>query len=279
MVNHTYDWRESFMSVKKLLKKAINKFQKITKLETFQDEEDESLSFQIIEKKNPLLPWRNCRMITFVRDNRPYVYSSVFLSKLRKLQPICPYAQTAFDSFSKKRGHVESALVLGCAGCSIPRYFALRHKNAKITGIEYSGLMIQIAQKYFISDPLFHNFDLIRDDAFAYVRKEDKSYQAIFVDVFVAEQIHPQVFSEEFLTDLFRISAEESITVFNFLNVSMEKTSKFIRTLPKPFPAAYAYGKNGRIFVALIKTKDPSTLVSFEKRLTKKLEIYDKYFS
>ncbi|MBR4731883.1 MAG: hypothetical protein IK081_03850 [Lachnospiraceae bacterium] len=267
------------MSVKKLLKKAINKFQKITKLETFQDEEDESLSFQIIEKKNPLLPWRNCRMITFVRDNRPYVYSSVFLSKLRKLQPICPYAQTAFDDFLKGRDNVERTLVLGCAGCSIPRYFALRFKNAKITGIEYSELMIQIAQKYFIADPLFHNFDLIRDDAFAYVRKEDKAYQAIFVDVFVADQIHPQVFTEEFLTDLFRISAEESITVFNFLNVSMEKTAEFIRTLPKPFPAAYAYGKNGRIFVALIKTKDPSTLASFEKRLTKKLEIYDKYFS
>lgn len=267
------------MSLKKWLKKSVHKFQKVSKLESFQDEEDESLSFHVIEKKNPLLPWRNSRMITFERQNRPYVYSSVYLSRFRKLQPICPYAQIAFDSFLRGRCNVERALVLGCAGCSIPRYFALRFKNAKIIGIEYSELMIRIAKKYFISEPFLQNFELIHDDAFAYVRKEDQTFQAIFVDVFVAEQIHPQVFSEEFLTDLFRMTAEDSITVFNFLNVSQEKAGEFIRTLPKPFTAAYAYGKNGRLFVALIKAKDPSTLADFENRLTKKLEIYDKYFS
>ena len=270
------DW---IMSLKKWLRKSVHKFQKITKLETFQDEADEALHFLITDRKNPLLPWRDVRMITFERENHSYVYSTVYLNKLRKIQPIYVPVQIAFDSFSKACGEMSSALILGCAGCSIPRYFALRHKNAKVTGIEYSERMIQIARKYFIADPFFQNFDLLCADAFSYVHQDGNTYQAIYVDVFLAEQPHPQVYSEEFLADLYRITAGESISILNLLNISQEKAGEFIRTLPKPFPAAYVYGKNGRLFIALIKTKDPSSLACFEKRLTKKLEIYDKYFS
>ena len=156
-------------------------------------------------------------------------------------------------------------------------YLALSYKKCEIKGIEYSDLMIQIARKYFIGGPVFRNFELIKGDAYAYVREAAESFNFIFVDLFDSGKISEGMFSPGFLSDIGRLSTTESIVIINPLSVSLEDSAGFIRSLPIPVNRAYLFGRGDRFFIALVKTSRPELLPAFEKRLLKQADIFDSY--
>lgn len=267
------------MRLRKMLGAFLRKFEKKTLVESFHDEMNPEIMFDVIDETNPLLPWRDIRRIIF-QNGSSYVYSTIYLHKYRHDQPIYYAVHQLTHSYLPKLSRLESALVLGCAGCSIPRFLALSAPKCKITGIEYSEKMIEIARKYFVNDPtIFRNFQLLHADAFSYIHGLSEKYHLLYVDLFLADKNHPQIFADDFLRDLDSVTAEESITIINLLNLSKSDATRYILRFVELFPAAYVFNERFHYYGVLIKTANPATLKRFEARAVKNLRMEERFIS
>ena len=264
------------MSLEDLLIDYHRKHVKETLVEEFQDSANASATFYVIDRKAPFLHQFDTRRIEF-RSGSTYAYSTIYLDKSRRMQPIYVCVQQMAESFFPNLEHINRALVLGCAGCSIPRFLALSNEQCKITGIEYSKIMVEIAQKHFINDPIFHNFELIQDDAFAYVKNTSDKFNFLFVDLFLAEKNHPQMLSDDFVKDVSFLTAEESISVFNLLSLSKEACIQFAMRHLGRFTAAYVFDEMFHYYVVFVKTAKSSNLKAFEGKITKYVRMQERF--
>jgi len=267
------------MSLRKNIGVVLRKLNKVTLLESFQEDADPEITFDVIDCVNPLLHWRDTRKLIF-QHGSTYVYSTIYLRKYRRDQPIYYAVHQLIHSYLPRLSRLESALVLGCAGCSIPRFLALSAPKCKITGIEYSEKMIEIAKKYFVNDPaIFRNFQLLHADAFTYVHDVSAKYQLTYVDLFLADKNHPQIFTDGFLRDLDSITAKESVTIINLLNLSKADAARYLLRLTETFPAVYLYNDRFHYYGVLIKTENPATLKRFEARAAKSVRLEERFIS
>lgn len=267
------------MSLRKNHGAFLEKFNKVTLVESFQEDANPEITFDVIDCVNPLLYWRDTRRLIF-QHGSTYVYSTIYLRKYRRDQPIYYAVHQLIHSYLPRLSRLESALVLGCAGCSIPRFLALSAPKCKITGIEYSEKMIEIAKKYFVNDPtIFRNFQLLHADAFTYVHGASEKYQLTYVDLFLADKNHPQIFADDFLRDLDSITAKESITIINLLNLSKDDAVKYLLRLAEMFPAVYLFNEHFHYYCVLIKTENPAALRRFETRAAKSVRLDERFVS
>ena len=255
--------------------KLLSRFTRVILLEEFQDDCAVGVTFRVTDYKNLLMPWQNTRRIEFVRD-LPYAYSSSYLNRYRHYQPIYHIVQRLADCFFRTGTAPENALVLGCAGCSIPRFLALHYRGCSITGIEYSAKMIEIARKYFTRDPIFQRLRLIHADAFSYVKEEKGTFQFLYVDVFQAEKNHPRVQETEFFQDLAALADGESITIVNLLSFTREECGVLIRRMRNLYDAAYVFDEKFHNYAVFVRTGEPSLLPAFEARAAKVAKQDDK---
>ncbi|MCR5458893.1 MAG: hypothetical protein K6F51_03245 [Acetatifactor sp.] len=266
------------MSFLDFLASQFSKAQKATLVESFQDDLDPSVMFKVVDRKTPFLPLFDVRRLEFQRGSS-YSYSAIYLNKHLRLQPIYFAVQRLTESFFPKFSSLESALVLGCAGCSIPRFLALSSKDCKITGVEYSKTMIEIARKYFINDPLYKNFTLLHDDAFSYVHRITVPFQLIYVDLFLAENNCPQITSMEFIHAICSSMAEESIAIFNALCLSKDDCMKFASRHASSFSAAYVFDHQFHYYVVFVKVSSASKLKPFEKRAMNFIRLDERFIA
>lgn len=267
------------MKLRKMLGAFFRKFNQETLVESFQEEANPEITFDVIDYTNPLLHWRDTRRLVF-QHGSTYAYSTIYLHKYRRDQPIYYAVHQLTHAYLPRLSLLESALVLGCAGCSIPRFLALSAPNCKITGIEYSEKMIEIAQKYFVDDPsIFRNFQLLHADAFTYVHSTSERYQLVYVDLFLADKNHPQIFADDFLRDLDSITSKESITIINLLSLSKGDATKYLLRFAAVFPAVYLFNERFHYYGVLIKTEDPASLKRFESRAVKTVRMEERFLS
>lgn len=245
-------------------------------LESFEDHETGSgVKYIVADYRYPFCPKNNIRRIEF-ENGGSYLYSSVFLSDRQVFQPLYPCAQRIADCFFKFNP-IDKALVLGCAGCTVPRFLINRYKSCRVTGVEYSKTLIEIADKYFISDRMKERFELINDDAFMFVKEAaPDSYSLVFVDIFVAEKIHSSVFSQGFYDDLYRICGDDSIVIINLFGLTGKKARELSVSITAAFDVKYVVEDLRKYFLALIKTRSRTKLDAFEKRLKRYAEINDR---
>ena len=147
-----------------------------------------------------------------------YLFSSIYLNSDLIFQPIYIIPHIIIDFWVN--GHtVTSVLVLGCAGCTIPRFIFKRINNAGIVGIESSKKMINIAKRFFFIEEYFPRFQLINCDAFDYVKTtEDIKFNIIFVDIFSGTKINYSIFNIDFLNSLYHLSDKQAVTIINLLD-------------------------------------------------------------
>ena len=245
-------------------------------VEKFQDDLDPSVTFYVIDKVCHLLPQYDNRRLVF-RSGSTYAYSTIYLSKQKRLQPIYESVQRMVECFFPNFNQMERALVLGCAGCSVPRFLALSNPECRITGVEYSEKMVEIARMYFINDSIFNNFHLIREDGFSFVHQRAEKYHFLYADIFQAEKNHPKLLSDDFVNDIASITEEESISIFNLLNLSREESNRFALRFGPLFDAAYLFDETFHYYVAFVKTKHPSGLKDFEARAGRHIRILERY--
>ena len=270
--------RRTIMSFLDFLASQFSKLQKATLVESFQDDLDSSVTFEVVDRKTPFLPLFDVRRLEFQRGSS-YSYSAIYLNKHLRLQPIYFAVQRLTESFFPKLSSLGSALVLGCAGCSIPRFLALSSKDCKITGVEYSETMIKIAKKYFIDDPIYHNFLLLHDDAFSYVHKTTEQFQLIYVDLFLADNNCPQITSMDFVNAISSLMTGDSIAIFNSLCLSKEDCMKFASRYASSFTATYVFDHQFHYYVVFAKTSSLSTLKAFEKRAMNFVRLDERFIA
>ena len=172
--------------------------------------------------------------------------------------------QIMFDQWAVIH-QLKKVLVLGCAGCAMPRYFNLSYKDCETIGIEYSEKLISIANKYFLDGLDMNRFDLIHGDAFEYTQNyKGETFDAIYVDLFNGMDICQEVFSEKFLNEIYNILSDNGIVVFNII----KGANTLRRQLNKIFPwAGYVKNECADSTAVAIKYVNISDVVKWKRNL------------
>ncbi len=215
--------------------------------------EIEGIEYKIIDRKSPLPKVKNMRQLSFEREGKLYAYSAIYLNPKYRFQPVYPVPQILIELWANSN-KLQSALVLGCCGCSVPRYIALSYPNAKITGVELSGNFIEIARKYFLLGQIKKQFTLIEGDAIEFVENKALTNQdVIYVDLFAGEKILNEVFSNQFLRAVYEITNENSIVIINAFGEDLDSLKEFCACTKVPFKKKYILKKDNTYFVCLAK--------------------------
>ncbi len=209
-------------------------------------------------------------------DNRIFTHSSIFLSKKQHFQPIYTVPQKIAYIWNKNFV-ANNVLVLGCAGCTFPRFYALEYPESKITGVELSEELVEIANKYFLLDQIKQQFDLYCDDAFKFVKEFDfkEKQDIIFVDIFAYNQLPSDVFSKDFLDSLFDCTSNDSMVIFNFLQEDYNKILDFAKSIEQPFNKKYVVSANERCYMLLLKTENNNKIEAFKNSINEIAKVFE----
>lgn len=246
----------------------IRRYGRRTILETVRStDKDSDVRYQIVQYTLPVFHGSDALSIEF-DNNGAYIYSAVYTSSRRHFQPVYQLSQRIIDAYFGK-DQLKNALVLGCAGCTIPRFLTLHYKASRVTGIEYSQQFVDIAKRYFFNDEMRSRFELIRQDGFAYVEQalEKQRYDLVYTDIYVADYIHPKVYTQQFVQQLYDIITSGGLAVINSFRVPFERIKEFVGSIKAPFGALYIIEQYRKHYIALMKTSDAETLKRFEKKL------------
>ncbi len=250
--------------MKKVLKKIRNKFIKTTVLN---ETVIEGTVYRVIEKTNILPSYSNRRAICFKtpdEPNRVYIHSMIYLNEKKHYQPVLIIPQKIIElwhsSFEPK-----NALVLGAAGCAVPRFIAFNYPEIKTVGIEYCPEFVEMANKYFFTDRISDRFSLVLGDAFDYVinKKNAEKQDIIFVDIFDKDSIPETAFSEEFINGLYEMTSDNSVVIFNLLELNKEDAVSFAKEIKTPFTRKTVVCNNGRTALLFAKSTDEKKLNVF----------------
>lgn len=248
----------------------IRKYGKRAILETVRDSGGGSdVRYQIVQYSFPVFHSSDTLAIEF-DNNGSYIYSAVYTDPRRHFQPVYQISQRLIAAFFPK-DTLKSALVLGCAGCTIPRFVLLHYKGCRVVGVEYSRQFVDIAQRFFINDIMRPRFELICGDAFEYVEQnaENARFDLVYTDIYVADIIHPQVYTEQFVSQVFQMLGSGGLAVINSFRVPLDKIKAFVNSIKTPFGALYIVEQYRKYFIVLAKTNDRAVLGRFEKKLPK----------
>lgn len=250
--------------MKKILKKIRNKFIKTAVLnETVID----GTVYRVIEKTSILPSYNGRRAICFKTPDEPnsvYFHSMIYLDEKKHYQPALITPQKIIELWHKSF-EPKNALVLGAAGCAVPRFIAFNYPEMKTVGIEYCPEFIEMANKYFFTDRISDRFSLTLGDAFDYVinKKSPEKQDIIFVDVFDKNSIPENTFSEEFINGLYEITSDNSAVIFNLLTLNEKDADLFAEGIKAPFTRKTVVCNNGRTTLVLAKSTDGKKLDAF----------------
>lgn len=264
--------------LKKAKRNLLNALEKNCVKRTIVDDfKIDGIRYRVVDYTSWIPFYKNRRELIFKieNDNRKYIHSSIFLNPKYHFQPVYRLPQNIV-SFWGKNFSTKNALVLGSAGCTFPRFYALHYPESKIIGVELSEQLVNIAKKHFLIDQISNQFDLYCDDAFRFVEEHqfEEKQNVIFVDIFDFNKLPSDVYSEEFLKSLFNCTDKTSIIMFNFLTEEPSKIIRFAENIKEPFDKKYVVCASNRCFLALVRAEESSKLVSFEECLKENMEVH-----
>lgn len=252
----------------------IRKYGRRTILETVRSEDEGSdVRYHIVQYTFPVFHSSDALAIEF-DNNGTYIYSAVYKSPKRHFQPVYQVSQRLIDAYFGKRG-LTSALVLGCAGCTIPRFLLMHYTGCRVVGVEYSRQFVDIAQRFFITEQMSPRFELVCGDGFEYVASNAgrQRFGLVYTDIYVADIIHPNVYTEEYIAQVYDLLEEGGLAVINSFRVPIEQIRGFAKSIKAPFGAIYIIEQYRKYFIVLAKTSDSTVLERFEDKLPKYAEI------
>lgn len=252
----------------------IRKYGRRTILETVRSEDEGSdVRYQIVQYTFPVFHGSDALAIEF-DNNGSYIYSAVYKNPRRHFQPVYQVSQRLIDAYFGKRG-LESALVLGCAGCTIPRFVVLHYSKCEVVGVEYSQQFVDIANRFFFNEQMRSRFELVCGDGFEYVRKNagKRRFGLVYTDIYVADMIHPDIYTQGYVSQVFDLLDEGGLAVINSFRVPIAQIRAFAQSIQAPFGAVYIIEQYRKYFIVLAKTAESAVLESFERRLPKYAEI------
>lgn len=228
-----------------------------------------NVTYRVVDRKSILPSYKNRRDLLLKTDSssRIYSHSAVYTDTKNIFQPVFIIPQKLSELWSE-RNNINTALVLGCAGCTFPRFVSLRFPECKTVGVEYEKKFIDIAWKYFWIKEFDEKFTLLHGDAFEYVKDTDgEKYDVIYIDIFSENSIPQEVMSNEFLNDINNCSKDNSITIINLLEEKTENVISFAKTLPDDFNEKYVLNYDVHCFLIAVKSTSDNGKADFIKSL------------
>ncbi len=130
--------------------------------------------------------------------------------------------------------NINNCLVLGIGGGSVVKVLRKKYPDTEITGVEIDEKMIDIGNKYF--DLEKYRPTIVIADAFRFVRKENKKYDLICIDLLVGRNSPQKLSSEEFFRNIKKILNKGGIVIINQLRLKgQEKDNDLLKILNKVF--------------------------------------------
>ncbi len=228
----------------------------------------DGVTHKIIDKTSVLPNIKDTRSLRLKKDGRIYNYSAIYLNPKYHLQPYLRIPQQIISAWSSSYC-LDTALVLGCAGCSIPRFIGLEYPASKTVGVELSKELIAVAKKFFLLDQIKEQFELVQGDAIEYVKNYslDRKQNVIFVDIFSENKIAEEELSEEFLRSAYNIMDDNGILIMNILGEDMAAVKTLLREMRLPFRHCFAFEKAKAQCLVLTKTADAQKEEAFFSKL------------
>lgn len=251
--------------IKKIYRKIKRIFTTNTVAETF---DADGTLYKVIDHTSVLPFVKNTRDLSFLYDGKVYAQSSVYLNPDETTQPAYTIVQEVIKHWTLL-SDVQNALVLGCGGCTIPRYICRNFEHTKVTGVELSGKMIEIAGKYFSTPYMDRSFTLIQGDAVEYVKSFPLQCKQnfIFSDIFCVNGVVPASFTQSYLKDLYNCSADNSVIIFNLLGTEFDEIIDFKNKISLDFDIKEILTNGNARFLLLVRCTDKSKINQFKNKL------------
>lgn len=126
----------------------------------------------------------------------------------------------AVEVLKEEQPDLENILVLGLGGATVQHFIGREFPEAQIVSIDIDPAMLEIAQNYFELDAIKNHRVLIADACRVIVEPENfelekKSFQAIYVDIFVGSQYPDLGKSGNFVAAVKEMALPGGLVIFN----------------------------------------------------------------
>ncbi len=214
-------------------------------------------TYKVIDYTSPLPFIKNRRNLSFKVDDAIHSHSAIYLNSKHHFQPIFHIPQNLISIWSDNN-KIENALILGCAGCSVPRFISLHYPESKTIGVELSEDFIAIAKKHFLIEQIENQFTLIQGDAVEFVKKYNstKKQNVIYIDIFDKNKIIDAIFTEEFINGLSLCTDENALVIINILGKDINQANLFFKSLNTSFTETFIIKNDAVQFVILTKNEN-----------------------
>lgn len=189
-------------------------------------------------------------------------YSRIPLKVNKDQLIIYKYCQETLEAFSSIQ--VDSSLILGGAGCTVPYYLLHKYDKSKTTIVEISPESIEMSKDYFLK--FFVNKDrvsFICGDAKNVITTINPAskFDFIFCDLFIGENVIDLVFDAEFMSKLSSLLRGKGVLIINLGKAPIDKMQKLFQNLTNYFDKAFIfYYQNSFFGVAFYDSGDIQVL-------------------
>lgn len=151
------------------------------------------------------------------------------------------YTEFFHAAFAFKRD-IKRVLVLGLGGGSTPKAFLARYPDVTVDTIEIDPVVIDVARNYFYL-PDSPRLKIIRSDARQYLARSRGTYDAIFVDAYLADYYGNYVPFHLATQEFFQLAAarlnEGGVIGYNVVWSSMNWNDRSVRAIYKTMESVF----------------------------------------
>lgn len=156
--------------------------------------------------------------------------------------------KTALHTIATQIPQMKTALVLGLGLGSIPQ---MLQRNFNFTGhidcVEIDGKIMQLAEKYYPSTPLFNQLTMHKNDALQWMELNTKQFDLIAVDLFIDKNVPLQFQSNAFMILLKKTLQPNGILLFSRMSENYRAEQSLIDNLNLVFPTGKAIDTGGNM--------------------------------
>lgn len=133
-----------------------------------------------------------------------------------------------------------SALMLGGAAYSFPKYYLKNYPNATVDVVEIDEQLTTVAEKYFKLDTKNPRLHIYHEDARTYLNTSHKKYDVIYSDTFKSAISLPyQLTTVEAIQKQYDLLNEGGLVIVNIIQAIEGKSSLFLQAELKTFKTVF----------------------------------------
>lgn len=164
-----------------------------------------------------------------IMDERGGMYSAISVTGERR-QPFLVAVQDIIDGWGIGN-NPSRGLVLGYAGCAIPRYLLSSFESIQVDGVDISPHLIDIANEFFLQGLPLERLELIQSDAVTFCDDHAPSarYDLIVSDLFDGHRVLDCIYTRDFMANLRKMMRNDrSLFVANLTGIDRHSLSHIV---------------------------------------------------